>query len=74
MGRAGREATNEHVESVMQFPPVASVEGLRGFLGLTNWLKDHRRPEYAVGLKAVARYLRKGAEFPIDEEAEGASR
>ena len=62
VGRAGREATNEHVEIVMMFPPVSSVEGLRGFLGRTNWLKDHCRPEYALGLKAVARCLRKGAE------------
>ena len=43
------------------------MEGLRGFLGLTNWLKEHCQPEYAVGLKAVTRYLRKGAEWPMDE-------
>jgi len=70
VGRAGREASHEHVESVTKFPAITSVEGLRGFLGLTNWLKDHCRPEYAVGLKACARYLRKGAEFPMDDDAE----
>ena len=52
---------------VLNSPPVTSAEGLRGVLGLTHWLQDHCMPEYAMGLKAATRYLRKGAEWPMDE-------
>eukprot|EP00969_Alexandrium_andersonii_P128084 5659686-Alexandrium_andersonii.AAC.1 len=54
--------------------PVEDVSQLRGLLGLANWAQDRCPTEYVLPLRVLAKWLRKGAVFPLDAEGRAAER
>ena len=72
VGREHRDSTDEHVAAILNLKPVEDLTQLRSLLGLCNWVRDHCAPEFHVAAKTLSRWLRKGAEWPLDAEGKRA--
>ena len=67
--RARRDATDHHIQAIRDFKLCQDVAAVRRFLGNFGWVRPHFPAEVVRALPPLTAQLKKGAVFPMPEEA-----